>query len=68
MKKCDAHPKYKANKIPRVDCELCWMARRKAVGSIRADLERDALRAACGMKPRPFGPLKIPTMGSGHVM
>lgn len=38
MKKCDAHPKYKASKLPQVDCELCWGLRRKAVGSIRADL------------------------------
>lgn len=39
---CKKHPKYKAVKVPRIDCEDCWMLYRNKNGfdkAVRAYLD-----------------------------
>lgn len=69
VKICDIHPEYEGLGKPRVDCECCWAIRRKAVGCIEADIERDELREKLGLGKRSNNTLiKMPFAGSQHVM
>ena len=71
MKKCDDHVSYEPTLHPPEgeDCEVCWQMRRRVVGAIQADIERDKFREELGLSPRKNNTLiKMPFMGSGHLM
>jgi hypothetical protein len=67
---CDIHDYDPTMGPPEADdCELCWQARKKAVGCIRADQERDDFRRQIGLKPIANNTvINIPFGGGGHVM
>jgi hypothetical protein len=65
MKLCDNHPEYDGSgQPPATPCELCWNARKRAVGCLQADRERDE-----AFGTRKYNTLiKVPFAGSGHFM
>lgn len=65
MKLCDNHPEYTGHESPpATQCEICWNIRKRLVGCIQADQERDK-----AFGTRTYNTLiKVPFAGSGQIM